>query len=595
MVPNSLGPAELLLAYGTEDQKNYYLPRLADGREIPCFALTGPEAGSDAGNIPDSGVICKGQFQGQTVLGIKLNWDKRYITLAPVATVLGIAVKLTDPESLLGHEKSLGITVLLLPVNTPGIEIGLRHFPLNQPFMNGPTRGKDVFVPLDCIIGGEKQIGKGWRMLVESLSAGRGISLPALSTATGKLCYRVSGAYASIRKQFNTSIAHFEGVEAALSKIAGCTYLLEATRLLTLTAIDQNLHPSIASAITKYHLTELARITMSQAMDIHAGKAIMLGPKNYLGRAYESIPISITVEGANILTRNLMIFGQGAIRCHPFIQDEIKAANLTDSVEALNAFDEILSKHIRYTVSNFARVFVHALTGGIFKNYDRQLTRMSAALALTSDLAMLCLGGKLKRKERLSARLGDVFSYLYMASAVLKYDQDFGDQTADKYYVQWCIQTLLFKTQEALIDFCNNFPIRFLGCFLKVWIFPLGRSYPLPSDKLEHHLSEAMLSPNIFRERLTQHCYLGEDGAIQALESTFALFIEVQPLLHKLDKAFKEGSLEKHVDKAMLQLAVEQQILTSSEAEWVSRYEKARLEVISVDEFSHDQLHGNGV
>jgi acyl-CoA dehydrogenase len=380
---------------------------------------------------------------------------------------------------------------------------------------------------------------------------------------------------------------------------------LESTRLFTLSAIDQNLHPSIASAITKYHLTELARIAMSEAMDIHAGKAIMLGPKNYLGRAYESIPISITVEGANILTRNLMIFGQGAIRCHPYIQLEMKAANLSDPKESLQEFDRVLSEHIKYTVSNIARVLVHAVTCGLFcaipkqnkpylnKPY-RQLTRMSAALALASDLAMLCLGGKLKRRERLSARLGDVLSYLYMASAVLKYDQDFGDHIADKQYVRWCTETLLFKAQEALIDFCHNFPIRSLGSLLKFWIFPFGRSYQLPSDKLEHQLTDMMLSVNSFRERLTQHCYLGEDGPIKGLEATFALWVEVHPLLHKLDNAVRQGILEKHIDNEMLNFAIEQQILTRAEADLVSRYETARREVISVDEFSNQQLYGMG-
>ncbi len=458
MVPNSLGPGELLLEYGTEAQKAYYLPRLAFGEEIPCFALTGPEVGSDATSIPDTAVVCRGSFAGKEMLGLRLNWDKRYITLAPVATLLGLAVKMSDPDGLLGNKKNIGITLCLLPTDIHGIEIGKRHFPSNQGFMNGPTRGKDVFVPLDFIIGGKEKAGQGWHMMVERLSAGRGISLPALSTALAKHCYRTTGAYARIRKQFHTSIGRFKGVEAALGRIAGYTYILEATRLLTLTFLDQKLSPGVATAISKYHMTSLSRTIVNDAMDIHGGKGIMLGPNNYLGRAYQSVPISITVEGANILTRSLMIFGQGVIRCHPYLRDEMKALNQKDQELGLKVFDQILGQHISYTLSNFARLIFHSFTAGFFaasyplqalKGPIRQLSRMSLALAFVSDVALFIMGGKLKRSERLSARLGDVLSYLYLASAVLKYYQDSGEQKWDIPYANWALQTCLYRIQNA--------------------------------------------------------------------------------------------------------------------------------------------------
>ena len=429
MVPNSLGPAELILHYGTLEQKRYYLPKLACGEEIPCFALTGVESGSDAGTMYDHGIVCEGEYQGKQTLGIRLNWDKRYITLAPIATVLGLAFILYDPNHLIGEQDEIGITLCLIPTQHPGVDIGNRHLPLHMAFMNGPTRGKDVFIPLDWIIGGIAMAGQGWRMLMECLASGRGISLPALSTATGKFCTRVTGAYALVRQQFHLPIGYFEGVASNLANIGGYTYLLEAARLLTVSHIDQGKKPAIATAMAKYHMTEMARKVVNHAMDIHGGKAIQLGPKNYLAMVYCGTPISITVEGANILTRNLIIFGQGMMRCHPYIQEFLSLATPISN-NNLPEFERILFKQVRYTLSNFARALLSGLTGGLFiwvpgkvkaKAYLRQMTRMSVALALVSDVSLLLLGGRLKRKEALSARLGDVWSYLYMASAVIKY------------------------------------------------------------------------------------------------------------------------------------------------------------------------------
>jgi alkylation response protein AidB-like acyl-CoA dehydrogenase len=581
MVPNSLGPAELLMAYGTEEQKNHYLPRLAAGLEIPCFALTGPEAGSDASAMPDVGIVCKGHFEGKEILGMRLTWDKRYITLAPVATILGLAFKLHDPEGLLGEKTFLGISLCLLPTHLPGIEIGKRHLPLNQPFMNGPVRGTDVFVPLDYIIGGVPMIGKGWRMLVECLAAGRGISLPALSMAVAKKMYRTTGAYAKIRKQFHTSIGLFEGVEAVMARIGGFTYILEATRLLTLSALDQSIRPSVVTAIAKYHMTEMARTVMNDAMDIHGGKGIMMGPHNYLGRGYEAIPISITVEGANILTRSLIIFGQGAIRCHPFILSEMQAATEPDPKLGLIQFEKAFWGHVKYMACNKMRLLFHALTGGWFcsvpdvkesklRYYAKQITRMSIALAFVSDAAMVLLGGKLKRKERLSGSLGDVLSYLYMGSAVLKYyvDQQRLALDIDKRialaYTHWAMSWCLVRIQEALYDCCRFLSRPVLGWILKTMIFPWGRPYILASPEVEHKMVHEMMLASVFRERLTEHTYVGsnKESAVAVLEEAFNLMIKIEPFAKK--------------DKAML---------SEAEKEMLEAFEHLRKKTIQVDEF----------
>ena len=467
MVPNSLGPAELLLHYGTDEQKQHYLPRLAAGKEIPCFALTAPEAGSDAGAMPDKGIICKGQWEGEEVIGMRVTWEKRYITLGPVATVLGLAFKAYDPEHLLGEEESLGITLALIPTDTEGVEIGRRHFPLNAAFMNGPNSGKDVFIPLSYLIGGQERIGQGWMMLMNCLSVGRSISLPAGGTGAAKMASMTTGAYSVIRRQFNLPIGEFEGIQEALARIGGNTYVMDAARTMTVGAVDLGEKPSVLSAVVKYHVTERMRQTINDAMDVHGGKGICMGPSNYLGRGYQSIPISITVEGANILTRSMMIFGQGAIRCHPFVLKEMAATQNPDQDAALKEFDDLLFRHIGFSLSNASASLLLGLTGGRLADtpdypatqaYYRQLSRLAAAFATVTDSTMLMLGGELKRRERISARLGDVLSYLYPASATLKHFDDQGRHEEDLPFVQWGVEDLLFKIEQSLHEVLLNFP-----------------------------------------------------------------------------------------------------------------------------------------
>ncbi len=475
-VPNSLGPAELLLHYGTDEQKQYWLPRLASGDEVPCFALTSPRVGSDATAIVDHGVVAKGVYEGREVIGIRLNWDKRYITLAPIATVLGLAFKLYDPDHLIGDVDDYGITAALIPVTLPGVEIGRRHFPINIPFQNGPTRGRDVFVPIDAIIGGAKMAGQGWRMLVQQLAVGRSIVLPSNALGAAMAAVYASGAYARLRRQFGLPIGKFHGVGEALARMAGNVYTMTAASRVTVTAIANGEKPAVPSAILKYHNTELGRLIANDAMDVHGGKAIMLGPKNYMARNYESVPIAITVEGANILTRNLIIFGQGAIRCHPFVRAEMDAAKDPDREQGLVAFDRLLFKHVGYALSNAARSFVQALTlarftdvpvDGATRRYYQHINRYSASFALITDAAMLTLGGALKRRELISARLGDVLSYLYLASMVLKHYQDQGSPAEDLPLVEWACRNLLYKTQEQLHGLMRNFPNRWVAALLE--------------------------------------------------------------------------------------------------------------------------------
>ncbi len=600
MVPNALGPAELLLHYGTEDQKKYYLPKLAIGEEIPCFALTSPEAGSDAGAITDHGVICYGQYEGKEVLGIRLTWDKRYITLAPIATVLGLAFRLYDPAHLIGQEEDLGITLCLVKTSHPGVEMGHRHIPLHMAFLNGPTRGKNVFVPIDWIIGGSPMAGQGWRMLMECLSMGRGISLPALSTACGKLGYRVAGAYAALRKQFNVSISHFEGVEEALGNIAGLTYILEATRILTVGAIDSKIKPAIATAIAKYNMTEMGRAIISHAMDVHAGHGIQVGPRNVLAHPYIGVPVSITVEGANILTRNLIIFGQGAIRCHPYILQEIEMFAAKDSPQKTDQLDKLLLSHIGYVVSNIARNLFFGLTAGKLiispsrgkaSRYYRQLTRMSSALALLADMTMLLLGGNLKRKERISARLGDILSQLYLASAVLKYFKDHGQPESDLDYVRWCVEKCLFEIQHAIDELLHNFPSFILGKLLRWIIFPYGAAYHKPKDTLYHKIVGSMTEPSAFRDRLTQYFYSPktENDPIYRMEEALKKSVEVDPLLKKLQSAVREGAVSRRgTFEDQLDHAAKIGLFNEEEMQALQAFHALYKEVIKVNEFSFD-------
>lgn len=550
MVPNSLGPGELLTHYGTQEQKDYWLPRLANGEDIPCFALTGPEAGSDAGGIPDQGTVCYGEFDGEQVLGIQLNWDKRYITLAPVSTVLGLAFKLQDPEGLLGDKPDLGITCALIPTDHPGVEVGMRHDPLNMAFMNGPTRGNDVFIPMEWIIGGQDFAGRGWRMLVECLSAGRGISLPALGAAVGHMTARTTGAYAYVRKQFGMSIGNFEGVAQAMGRIGGFTYMLEASRTLTTTSLDQGEKPGIVTAIAKYHMTEMARTILNDSMDIHAGRAIQMGPKNYLGHHYFGMPVAITVEGANILTRNLMIFGQGATRCHPFVLSEMEAAANPDADQGAKEFDALLGKHISFAIGNVSKSLLNAFTGSRFNRspvsgetaeYYRHLSRMSRALAVAADFSMLSLGGELKRRELVSARLGDVLSHLYLASATLKRFEDEGRQQTDLPMVHYALQHCLHKCGVAFDEVMNNFPRKGVGRLLRTLLFPLGIRYQAPKDEVTVEIAQLLMTPGAHRDRLTKLCYVGEkDGdPIAIMERAFIALQDVKDIDRKLIKAIK--------------------------------------------------------
>ncbi len=599
MVPNSLGPAELLLHYGTEDQKNHYLPRLATGEEIPCFALTGDDAGSDAGAITDFGIVCKGTYQGQETLGVRLTWNKRYITLAPIATALGLAVKLRDPDHLLGSNEEIGITLFLIPTTHPGVEIGRRHNPMGMAFMNGPTHGKDVFVPLDWIIGGAPMAGQGWRMLMECLSVGRAISLPALSAAAGQLSYRATGMYARIRQQFKLPIGKFEAVEAKLAELAGYNYMLGATRTFTAFAVDQKIKPAVASAISKYHMTEMMRTVVSNTMDIHAGKAIQLGPRNYIGNVYRSVPVAITVEGANILTWGLIIFGQGAIRCHPYIQKEMAAAQNPNLDQGFKEFDQLLMAHIGYGISNLCRSFWMGLTGAKFVStpqnnglnyYYQQFSRMSTALAFVSDLTMMVLGGGLKRKESLSGRLGDVLSQLYLGSAVLKYFHDLHNQPDDLPYVEWCLQTNLNKIQEAFSDFFANFPIPSLAKLMRFIIFPFGCSYKKPSDKLAHRLAQHMMSPSALRDRLSNLVYQGQanpEDTIGRLENAYKLIIATEAAYQELQKAIKNGVIDRNLAyDSIVEQALNLKLITSEEAVALKEADVARRDLLKVDDFA---------
>ena len=597
MVPNSLGPGELLTHYGTQQQKGYWLPRLARGDDIPCFALTGPEAGSDAGGIPDEGIVCYGEYNGEQVLGLNLTWNKRYITLAPVATVLGLAFKMKDPQGLLGDKIDIGITCALIPADHTGVEIGDRHDPLNMAFMNGPTRGNNVFIPLDWIIGGQDYAGKGWRMLVECLSAGRGISLPALGTAIGHLVSKTTGAYAVVRKQFGLPIGNFEGVAQALGRIGGFTYMLEAARTLTTTALDTGQTPGIVTAIAKYHMTEMSRTVLNDAMDVHAGRGIQLGPMNYLGHHYFGMPIAITVEGANILTRNLMIFGQGATRCHPYVLDEMAAAANPDEHQAAKDFDVLLMKHIGFAAGNITKALLNAVSGSYFnrtpvsgatRDYYRHLGRMSKALAVCADVSMLSLGGELKRRELLSARLGDVLSHLYLASATLKRFEDEGRQQQDLPMVDYALQYCLHQCGVAFNEVFNNFPRKGVGQTLRLLTFPIGIHYSAPKDEISIRVAALLMTPSVHRDRLTHLCYVGdkEDDPVAKMERAFLALHEIKPLERKLMQATLNGEIpRKALLTEKLQLALDAGVVTEDEAKRIENAEQLRQKAIQVDHF----------
>jgi acyl-CoA dehydrogenase len=598
MVPNSLGPAKLLLNYGTEEQKNYYLPRLAIGDEIPAFALTGPHAGSDAGAMPDTGIVCYGKFKGQDkVLGIRLNWEKRYITLGPIATVLGLAFKLYDPDHLIGDKESIGITVALIPTNTPGINIGRRHFPLDSAFQNGPNWGKDVFIPMDWIIGGVAQVGNGWKMLMQCLTTGRAISLPALGVGAAKFTCRNVGAYARIRKQFNLPIGEFEGIEEVLARMAGETYILDAARQVTNAALDQGEKPAVISAILKYELTERMRKVVNDGMDILGGAGICLGPRNYLGRVYQVIPVSITVEGANILTRTMMIFGQGAIRCHPFVQQEMAAI----AEGNLAQFDKLFFQHIGFFAHNKAACLWLGLTNARFlttpgdketKRYYRQIARLSVGFALLADYALLTLGGSLKRKERLSGRFADALANLYLCSCVLKHYENQGKQKDDLPLLHWACQESIYRTQQALADILTKLPLRPIACLLQILIFPTGKPNKPANDKLVHPIATLLTTNMLVRDRLTKGIYINNkpDDATGRIEVAFKAILGAAPVEAKIKSAQKQKQLAKGEMSALVADALAKNIIGKDEAQLLEKAEQARFLAISVDDFGADEL-----
>lgn len=590
MVPNSLGPGELLLEYGTEEQKDFYLPRLASGQDIPCFGLTSTEAGSDAAAMIDRGVVCHATVEGKKTLGMRVNWSKRYITLGPVATLLGLAFKLSDPDHILGDTEELGITVALVPTDTEGVEIGRRHLPAMQAFQNGPNSGTDVFIPMEWVIGGQDRVGQGWKMLVSALAAGRGISLPSLSNSGTKAAARATGAYARIRRQFGIPVGQFEGVQEVLARIAGQTYTIDAACRATSRALDCGEKPAVITAIMKAQATDRLRNVVNDAMDIHGGKGICDGPRNYLGNAYRAIPIGITVEGANILTRSLMIYGQGAIRCHPFLLTEMMAAQNSDKAEGLVQFDKAIFGHLRFQVSTFARSLFHSITGARFaaspvdgptEIYFREASRASASFALISEAALVILGGELKRREMLSGRLADILSELYFMSCVLKRFEDEGRPAGDLPLVHWSCQTSLYTIQERMDQVLDNFPSRLAAWALRATTFTFGFYRDLPSDDLTRECAELLLAPSPTRDRLTGGIFIGSAGdSLAMLDRALVDVVALEPVERRMRKAgFR------NVDDAN-----SAGIITIEEAQQLRDTESLIREILTVDDYDPSEI-----
>jgi len=598
VIANSIGSAELLLHYGTEKQKKYFLPRLAKGTDISCFALTSPIAGSDATSIEDNGVVSKGMFNGKEVIGIKLNFNKRYITLAPDATLLGLAFRLYDPDHLVGNKEDIGISIALVPTDLPGVTQGRRHYPIGNAFCNGPLQGKDVFIPIDNLLGGIKMAGKAWMMLSHSLAGGRATSLPTGAVGTCKHCFYLTSVYTGIRKQFGVTIGQFEGVQEKLAELAGWTYITDATRLLTFSQLDTGEQPAVPAAISKYNSTELARRAAIHAVDLHGGKAVMVGPHNYVAASYLTAPVGVTVEGSNTMTRNLIVFGQGAIRCHPYILDEMKALQN----KSLPDFDKLVMKHMNYTMSNHVRSFVLGLTHGWvanvpFKNaktkrYMQHLTQVSASFSLISDIALMLLGGKLKRMESLSGKFADVFSMLFMGSAVIKLYHDQGYPEKLFPIVRWSSEWALYNAQMQLEGILNNFPNRFLRIWLRLLIFPLGKRFKAPSDALSHEVATLVQSSREVREKLAEGIYLTptKENIITQLENALAHTQKVAEINKRLDKATYQGSLKGYTYLDRIKHARESDLITKTEEKDLLDAHKSIMNIINVDDFSLDQL-----
>ena len=611
MVPNSLGPGELLMHYGTDEQKQHYLPRLAGGDEIPCFALTSPVAGSDAGAIPDKGIVCKGEWNGKEVLGLKVTWNKRYITLAPVATLIGLAIKVYDPEHLLGEQDEIGVTCVMVPRDTDGVNAGARHLPMNTVFMNGPTWGTEVFIPMEQVIGGQDMLGKGWKMLLECLSIGRSISLPALGTGAGKLASLAAGSYAYTREQFGRSISQFEGVQEALEPIAGYTYMMDAARLLTAGMLDRGVRPSVPSAVLKYRNTDLMREVINHAMDVVAGRGVITGPRNFLARAYQAVPIGITVEGANILTRSLMIFGQGAIRCHPFIVEEIEAAGMEDEDKAAKKFDGIFYRHLAHTTRNALRAFVLGLSKGWLESaprqgdiqkYYRQLGRFSAAFALMTDVTLLTVGGGLKARQRLSGRMADCLVQLYYATAVIKQWHEEGYPDDQRDLVEWCLQTCLHDLQDSMREAIINFPVPALRWPLRLMVFPLGATgLNGPDDKLGAKVAATIVNDTPVRQRISRGTYINADpsDSLGRVLNAYRLANETEESRHKLHEAIRSRDEDEvdgiallmgHQRKELVDWACAQGIVKAEECPKLEEALTALYDVIRVDAFDADGL-----
>lgn len=589
MVPNSLGPGELIMQFGTDEQRDHWLPRLAKGQEIPAFALTSEHAGSDASAMRDTGVVCKGKWKGKETLGVRLNWSKRYITLGPVSTVLGLAFKLQDPDGLLDNDDAEGITCALIPTGLPGVEIGRRHIPCGQAFQNGPNSGKDVFIPLDHIIGGPAYAGKGWMMLMSALAAGRGISLPSLSCAAASTSAHATGAYARIREQFGIPIGKFEGVQKRLGRLAANAYTLDSARKLTCAGLDQGRKLAVISGIMKSNATYRMRQSVDDAMDVHAGKTVIDGPNNYLGNFHKSVPVGITVEGANILTRNMIIFGQGAIRCHPHLLDEVLALDHGDDEEALDAFDKAFWAHVGHSMKTLFRATGRAWTGGAIAPAPdgagmaapvyKRMSRYAAAFALISDFALLTLGGSLKRKEMLSARLGDVLSELYLLSAVVKRWHDDGKLAADFPLVEWTAEDSFAKIASSLDEVLANLPSRSAAMLLRALTLP-GGSHRGPSDQLTRECADLLMKPSPTRDRLTRGVTaVAKNGALKLLEEAFSLVVETEASRRKLRDS-----------KLSLEEALSNGTISEEEARLLQKADDLVGKVVAVDDFDPSEI-----
>jgi acyl-CoA dehydrogenase len=600
MVPNSLGPGELLLHYGTEAQQNYYLPRLANGQDIPCFALTSPEAGSDAGGIPDIGKVTKGIHNGEEVLGLEVTWDKRYITLAPIATVLGLAFKAVDPDGLLGGKENLGITCALIPKSHAGVQLGNRHDPMSIRFYNGTTRGNKVFIPMDFVIGGQENIGRGWQMLVSCLGAGRGISLPALGVSTAQVALKGASEYAAVREQFGLAIGQFEGIQEKLADIAGKTYLQEAMRVLTTEGLGMGLKPSVVTAIAKYHMTELGRDVLDSAMDIQAGKAIQNGPQNTLASGYVAQPIAITVEGANILTRNLMIFGQGVMRCHPYLQSMVESIH-SEEKGADKEFNGILRKTIGYSVGNSLRAFrlgVLPFTAGAsselseVREYEKAAQKLSAKLAVYADFSLLVLGGKLKQAEMLSARLGDVMSFLYAAMASIKYYEQkvsVSEREQAAPYFHYATRFALQSAEEALHKFLDNFPASGTRKFMRFITMNYSTKMPKISDDLVRELAKQAQLDTDFKKQITHLVKPVEGDGHHINEQAYQAKMACLSLLSKVKKALRAKTIKPGERFAItLENALAGKVINKQEYAKLADYNVKRERAIRVDEFDFD-------